>query len=97
VQGKEQGSNVLGLCEVLIESLVEGGKDCPTNFWLRIGDTYGQELLNHIGDNLQGVVARLVDDRIPDVELTACEGSGLADFGIIVFDIFDRDITDELV
>lgn len=35
-----------------------------------IGDTNGEQLINHVADDLDRVVAGLVDDGVPDEEAT---------------------------
>ncbi len=43
------------------------------------------------------MIARLVNNRVADVELAAGEGGGFADLGVIILDVFDGNIADELV
>jgi hypothetical protein len=43
------------------------------------------------------MVTRLVDNGIADIELTTSESGSLADLGIVILDVFDRNITDKFV
>lgn len=97
VECKEQSPDVLGLGEMLVEPLVQGRQHGAPDLRFRVRDPDGEEPLDHIGDDLQGVLAGLVDDGILHVQLATGQCSGFSNFGIVVLDVFDGDVADKLV
>ena len=80
-----------------VKPFVKRSQNSSPNARLSIRDTNTEQLLYHIADDLKCVIARLVHDRIPKIELAACQGGCLADFWVVVFDVFDGDVSDELI
>ncbi|KAI6753628.1 hypothetical protein HG531_005797 [Fusarium graminearum] len=56
-----------------------------------------EKFFYNIPDYLECMITGLVDNRIADVELTACQSSRLPNFWVFIFDVLDCDIPDELV
>ena len=63
----------------------------------RIGDSDGQQFLQYLRDNLNGVIACLIDDWVFNEQLTAGERSCLPNIWVVIFDIINHDISDEFI
>lgn len=60
-----------------------------------LGDGKGEELLENLVDELDGVVARLCDDGVVSEDLTAREGGRSSNVGVVVLDVADDMVANE--
>ena len=80
-----------------VETCVQRHQDVPSDLRINIAHTDCQELFDNVANDLGRVGTSLVNNRVLDKELTACEGGTLPDLRAIRFYVSNSNITNEFV